>query len=75
MTEKEKYEKAFKEYFERRAKVCLRAYPNFESLNKANSKALKAWSEVKNDIKNHEIYHKHANLSTLFKTIKGKLEG
>ena len=67
---KKEYEKIVLEYFRKKGKAFLNKYQTFESLNKANNKALQEWAKVKDDIRHHKIYHKHANLSTAFKTIK-----
>ena len=73
MTQKEKYKEVVKNYFNQKAKRFLNKYPDFKMLNKANSTALKEWSKIKNTIKHHGIYHKHADLSTAFKSIKKSL--
>ena len=68
------YSKAVSEYFKEKGERFIKKYPNFECLNNDHSQSLKKWKEVKDDIKGHEVYHWHANLSTTFKTIKNKLK-
>ena len=53
--------------------MFLKNYKNFEDLNSSNSKAVAEWTEIKHEIKHHTVYHKHANLSPAFKTIKKKI--
>ena len=71
---KKEYKKIVLEYFRQKGDAFLKKYKTFESLKKANNKAIQEWAQVKDDIKHHEIYHKHANLSTAFKTIKKSLD-
>ena len=68
------YQKAVKKYFIEKGQRFLKKYKDLESLKQAHNEALREWSTVKDDIKHHKIYHKHANLSTAFKTIQKKLK-
>ena len=73
MTEKEKYEEVVKSYFNQKAKRFLIKYPSFTNLKKANNTALNEWSKIQYETKHHGIYHKYANLTTAFKSIKRSL--
>ena len=71
---KKKYREIVLEYFRKKGNRFLKQYKTFEHLKQAHNKALNEWSSVKEDTKHHGIYHKHANLSTTFKSIKNKLK-
>ena len=82
--DKTKYKENVQKYFQEKRERFLKSYPDFETLNRENSKALKEWSKEKELIENgtdkrkkqvnkmKKVYHKHANLSTAFKTIRRK---
>ena len=77
------YKEVVKLYFKEKEIRFLRKYKSFEDLNEANNEALEEWKENKKqlgnkygspDIEQHRRkYHRHANLSTAFKTIKRKM--
>ena len=67
------YPDAVKEYFKEKGERFLRKYKSFEDLKSSNSTALAEWTKIKDEIKHHAVYHKHANLSPAFKTIKKKI--
>ena len=68
------YQTAVTDYFREKGERFIRDYPDFESLKEANNTGFKDWKNVKDETKNHEIYHKHLNLNSAFQTIQRKLK-